>query len=59
MTKDEAFAKNLELGFEFDRYLIDHPKFAENIPFNALVVLLPNHDHELREYNFKSAPKKS
>lgn len=59
MTKDEAFAKNLELSFEFDRYLIEHPKFAEKIPFDALVVLLPKYDHELCEYNLKIATKNS
>jgi hypothetical protein len=57
MTKDEAFAKNLELGFEFDRYLIEHPKFAEKIPFDALVVLLPKYDQKLREYNLRIAQK--
>jgi hypothetical protein len=53
MTREEAVDKNLELGFEFDRYLFEHPKFAEKIPDNALVVLLPEYDQELREYNLK------
>lgn len=57
MTRDEAFAKNLELSFEFDRYLLDHPKFAEKIPFEAMVVLLPKYDRELCEYNLKIAKK--
>lgn len=55
ITQDEAFAKNLELSFEFDRYLLDHPKFAEKIPFSALVVLLPQYDRELSAYNKKAA----
>ncbi|MEK7727552.1 MAG: DUF5647 family protein [candidate division KSB1 bacterium] len=55
ITQDEAFAKNLELSFEFDRYLIDHPKFAEKIPFNVLVVLLPQYDRKLSAYNKKAA----
>lgn len=55
ITKDEAFAKNLELSFEFDRYLIDHPGFADKIPFNALVVLLPKYDRALSAYNKKIA----
>lgn len=55
MTQEEIFAKNLELGFEFDRYLNDHPKFAEQIPFNALVVLLPRYDRKLSAYNRKIA----
>jgi hypothetical protein len=57
MKHDEAFAKNLELTFEFDRYLVDHPKFAEKIPFDALVVLLPKYDRRLREYNLKTSKK--
>src|SRR5512145_2669117 len=57
MTRDEAFAKNLALTFEFDRYLIDHPRFAEKIPFDALVVLLPKYDRRLREYNLKISKK--
>ncbi len=55
MTREEAVNKNLELSFEFDRYLFEHPKFAEKIPDNALVVLLPQYDEALREYNLKIA----
>ncbi len=55
MTDDVAFAKNLELGFEFDRYLLDHPKFAEKIPYDALVVLQPQYDRKLSAYNRKIA----
>ena len=57
MTHDEVFAKNLDLSFEFDRYLIAHPQFAEKIPLNALVVLQPKYDLELSEYNLNSAEK--
>ncbi|NUO80359.1 hypothetical protein HUU05_09810 [candidate division KSB1 bacterium] len=57
MTREEAVNKNLELSFEFDRYLFEHPKFAEKIPDNALVVLLPQYDEELREYNLEIANK--
>ena len=31
--------KNSMLGAEFDRYILDHPKFADDIPDNALVVM--------------------
>jgi hypothetical protein len=57
MTREKAVDKNLELCFEFDRYLFEHPKFAERIPDNALVVLLPEYDQELREYNLEIAQK--
>jgi hypothetical protein len=57
MTREEAVNKNLDLSFEFDCYLFGHPKFAEQIPDNALVVLLPKFDKELREYNLRVAKK--
>ncbi len=57
MTREEAVNKNLDLSFEFDRYLFEHPKFAEQIPDNALVVLLPKFDKELRKYNLEVAKK--
>ncbi len=57
MTRAEAFAKNLELSFEFDRYLLEHPRFAEKIPFDAMVVLLPKYDRQLRDYNLKISKK--
>jgi hypothetical protein len=57
MRHEEAMNKNLDLSFEFDRYLFEHPKFADKIPDNAVVVLLPEYDKELREYNLKVAKK--
>ena len=30
---------NSVLGLEFDRYVLDHPDFAKNIPQDAIVVL--------------------
>ena len=51
MTKNEIFAKNLVLSTEFDRYVLEHLDFAEQIPVNALVVLLPEYDQELCEIN--------
>jgi len=57
MRVNEAFVKNHELVCEFDRYLLEHPKFADKIPFDALVVLLPKYDRELRKYNLGVAEK--
>ncbi|MDZ7362751.1 MAG: hypothetical protein ONB46_18790 [candidate division KSB1 bacterium] len=47
MTQEEAVNKNLDLSFEFDRYLFEHPQ----IPDNAVVVLLPEYDQKNREPN--------
>jgi hypothetical protein len=57
MTREEAVNKNLDLSFEFDRYLFEHPRFAHRIPDNALVILLPKYDRELREYNILVAKR--
>jgi len=57
MTQEEAVNKNLDLSFEFDRYLFEHPQFAEKIPDNAVVVLLPEYDQKLRDYNLQVAQK--
>ena len=53
--KSKTFYKNLMLGTEFDKYLIEHPKFAENIPDGALVVLLPQNDPALCKENKRIA----
>ena len=55
MTEEEIFSKNLILTTEFDRYVLEHPEFAEKIPENAQVVLLPEDDLELRQKNIEIA----
>ena len=55
MTEQEVFSKNLILSTEFDRYVLEHPEFGEQIPENAQVVLLPADDVELRQKNIELA----
>jgi len=55
MTEQEIFSKNLILSTEFDRYVLEHPEFADRIPENAQVVLLPEDDQGLREKNIEIA----
>ena len=55
MKEEEIFSKNLILSTEFDRYVIEHPEFAEKIPQNAQIVLLPEDDPELRKENIEIA----
>ncbi len=55
MTEQEIFSKNLILTTEFDRYVLEYPEFAEKIPENAQVVLLPEDDLELRQKNIEIA----
>lgn len=57
MTEQEIFERNLILSTEFDRYILEHPEFAEKIPLNAQVVLLPADDEELCRINVEIAEK--
>jgi len=49
--------KNLELSFEFTRYLLDHPELEEQIPKGAQVILLPDYDEELKRFNLRNAQR--
>ncbi len=39
------------LGFEFDRYVREHPEFLARIPDKAQVVLLVEGDHEFNQWS--------
>jgi hypothetical protein len=47
--------RNAELVGEFDRYVREHPEFAESIPDNALVALLLEGDGEFNEWSRQGA----
>ena len=52
MNKEkEMIERNIELSAEFSRYLFEHPELEEKIPIGAEIVLLPEFDKELKEYN--------
>lgn len=57
MSEQEIFTKNLILSTEFDRYILEHPEFAEKIPLNAQIVFLPEDDRELCKINMDLAEK--
>ena len=42
---------NIELNAEFSRYLFDHPEFSERIPPDTEIILVPEFNVELRDYN--------
>ena len=44
MASEELFAKNQKLSTEFDLYIMEHPEIEDQIPDNALIVLLPEYD---------------
>ena len=43
--------RNGLLGFEFDRYVREHPKFVDKIPDNAQVVLLLEGDDKFNAWS--------
>ena len=53
MKEAKLVEKNLELSFEFTRYLLDHPELEKRIPKGAQVVLLPDYDEELKRFNLR------
>ena len=55
MTKQELFRKNVTLGEEFTRYVLEHPEFGEQLPKGAHIIFLPKYDPELCEENRRIA----
>ena len=51
MSNPDSFVnKNTMLVREFDRYILEHPEFADNIPDNALVVMQMADDEGFNEW---------
>lgn len=57
MKEESLVEKNIELGMEFTRFLFEHPDMEKKIPRGALVVILPEYDRELAEFNLKIAER--
>ena len=57
MKETKLIEKNLELSFEFTRYLLAHPDLEESIPKGAQVVLLPDYDAELKRFNLRNSQR--
>ena len=51
--------KNAELVTEFDRYVREHPDFADRIPNNALVVMLVEGDQEFNRWSQEGAKRQA
>ena len=51
--------RNSLLGMEFDRYLREHPEFAEKIPNNAQVILLLEGDEEFNRWSARIGKKQA
>jgi hypothetical protein len=53
IKEKEVVERNIELSAEFSRYLFEHPEIEEKISVDAEVVLLPEFDKELKEFNLQ------
>ena len=51
--------KNAELVTEFDRYVREHPDFAEQIPTKALVAMLIEGDQEFNRWSQEGAKRQA
>ena len=49
----EMIERNIELSAEFSRYIFEHPEIDEKIPIDVEVILLPEFDKELKEFNLQ------
>ena len=58
MLKEKGFVeKNSMLVKEFDRYVLEHPEFADEIPDNALVVMQIEGDDDFNNWARETARK--
>lgn len=55
MDKKRFTDKNSMLIKEFDRYVLEHPEFADKIPNNALVVMQIEGDEEFNNWARETA----
>ncbi len=55
MTREDLCRKNQQLSTEFELYLLEHPEIEEQIPDNAMIVLVPEYDQELATKNIELA----
>ena len=57
IDKKKYVEKNSMLVKEFDRYILEHPEFADKIPDNALIVMQLEGDEEFNTWARESAQK--
>jgi hypothetical protein len=55
MTKKTILEKNSMLVREFDKYILEHPEFADCIPDDALVVIQLEGDEEFNAWAREAA----
>ena len=55
INKKTFLEKNSGLVKEFDRYILEHPEFADQLPDNALVVMQIEGDDEFNKWARQAA----
>ena len=55
IKSEDFFMKNSELSTEFSKYIIEHPEIDEILTEEKVIILLPEFDPELRDFNLKMA----
>jgi hypothetical protein len=53
----EMIEQNIELSAEFSRYLFDHPDLDKTIAPDAEIILLPEFNAEVKDFNLKLGRK--
>jgi len=51
--------KNLDLLFEFEKYVLEHPEITENIPRNAVVFMKLAGDEKFNRWSARSAKRQA
>lgn len=57
IEKRRFLEKNSILVKEFDRYILEHPEFADEIPNNALIVMQIEGDEEFNNWDRETAQR--
>ena len=52
---NEFFTRNSELSIEFSKYVLEHPEMEDLLTEETVVVLLPEFDTELKDFNLRMA----
>jgi len=50
-SEQEMIKQNIELSAEFSKYLFDNPELEDRIPPDSEIILLPEFDKELKDFN--------
>ena len=58
-TEKKMIEKNLDLIFEFEKYVLEHPEIADKIPRNAVVSMKVAGDQKFNRWSARWAKKQA